>query len=84
MSGVRLGNPNGPLKLVAGAGTKKAIEAAERFASDRLPMIERWDEGLSLRAIAARLNEDGIRTRRGHWRSGESNPVGDAREVARV
>ena len=64
--GIRLGNPSGKANLVAGAGTAAASMAARSFALELMPMVsELQGDGLSLNAIARRLNEDGIRSRRG-------------------
>jgi DNA invertase Pin-like site-specific DNA recombinase len=70
--GVRLGNPNGIEALVrAGKGTaplRAAIAGnAERHARDLAPVVAdiRAGGSISLRAIAAELNERGMLTRRG-------------------
>lgn len=69
--GVKLGNPNGaaPLRR-AGKGNAAAVEAVKRsadaFAADVGPMVAALQaDELSMNAIAARLNADGIRTPRG-------------------
>jgi len=65
--GVRLGNPAGPKPEAIEAGTRASVAArkakADTFAELLLPDIQRYQsEGLSLRAIAHRFNDDGIKT----------------------
>ena len=64
--GVKLGNPKGRRNLLPGAGTAAARTKADAFACTVRPIIQRYrDEGLSLRAIAERLQVDSVRTARG-------------------
>ena len=62
--GVQLGRPG-----IAGnpKGCKAQKEAADRFASRLLPDVARWrgEDGMSLAAIAERLNTMGVATARG-------------------
>jgi DNA invertase Pin-like site-specific DNA recombinase len=62
--GVRLGNPR--LSEVSARGASSMKAAADRFAANVLPLVKPLrDEGKSLRAIAAALNERGVPTARG-------------------
>ena len=70
--GVKLGNPNGAaaLRRCGDNGTalrKTVITNADSFARDLQPLIKtiRAQGHTSLRAIASKLNAQGIRTRRG-------------------
>jgi hypothetical protein len=61
---VRLGNPN--LANVRGKGSEGMKLAADRFASNILPIVKPMrDEGRTLRQIADALNERGVATARG-------------------
>ncbi len=70
--GVKLGNPNGAAALRrsadGGAALRRTVtENADAFARDLAPVVDaiRAEGVVSLRGIAAALNERGIRTRRG-------------------
>jgi DNA invertase Pin-like site-specific DNA recombinase len=69
--GVRLGNPR-----IEVAHAKNRAEA-DAFAARVKPLIERLRaEGLSLRAIAAKLTEQGVRTARGgRWEAAQVRGV---------
>jgi DNA invertase Pin-like site-specific DNA recombinase len=69
--GVRLGNP----KIEVAHAKNKA--EADAFAAGVKPLIERLRaEGLSLRAIAAKLTEQGVRTARGgRWEAAQVRGV---------
>ncbi|OYD81368.1 recombinase family protein [Azospirillum brasilense] len=64
--GTRLGNPQGFGGAVYRGGGKAAQKAADGFASTVIPTIHRLQaEGLSMNAIAKRLEEMGVKTARG-------------------
>jgi DNA invertase Pin-like site-specific DNA recombinase len=67
--GVRLGNPRN-LSEASRIGAHRNREKAVEFSAPILGDIKQWsDTGLSLRAIAKRLNERGVKTARGGaWR----------------
>lgn len=62
--GVKLGNP----RLNSGEAARANVRAADAFALKVWPVIEEMIAGgLSLRAMARELNEQGVRTRTGKW-----------------
>lgn len=62
--GIRLGNPDG--QTARKAATARLIAKADQFAVTVLPMVTGLAlQGLSLREIAQRLNDRGIKTSRG-------------------
>ena len=62
----RLGNPRGFAGKVYREGGKARARMADDFAARVGPLVRRMrQEGLSLRAIAARLTAMGVRTARG-------------------
>lgn len=73
LRGVRLGNPHGISKTAAARGRRLGLQARQRKAQEfalRMygPIIKMKAEGLSLRAIARQLNEEGTATaRKGSW-----------------
>lgn len=81
--GVKLGNPNlvdrvdekgrvvKGINTCLGIARERVTAAADEFATSMRPMIERMQrQGMSLRAIAAEFNSNGVRTARGgDWTS---------------
>ena len=68
--GVKLGNPENFTDQVARVGRRIGMESritkADEFARKRYPYINQLrEEGLSLRAVASRLNREGVLTARG-------------------
>ena len=81
-SGVRLGNPSN-IKAAGALGRRAQTDGAEAFATDLAPIVRgiRDTGATTLRAVAAALNQRGIRSARGgRWHpSSVANLLGHAR-----
>jgi DNA invertase Pin-like site-specific DNA recombinase len=90
---VQLGNPDNFTDCAAKKGrklgTKFRMAKADEFARKRYPYIRKMmDEGLTLRGVARRLNQEEVLTARGHagkWTpTAVSNVIGRAESLAQV
>ena len=85
--GVKLGNRENLTEEAAQKGRKAGVQSrvskADDFARKRYPYISQLlESGMSLRAVARRLNEDGVLTARGNAGSWTPTAVANLRDRA--